>query len=96
MCIVVFRFHQLGAGMMLMPELMKQAEKAKSSGKPEDSAVIECPHCGYNASPASKFCANCGKQLGVKPRKAAQFCPNCGDKIDEGERFCNACGNKLD
>ncbi len=85
----------LGAGMFLMPELMRQADKAKSSGRPEETAVIECQHCGYDTSPAAKFCPNCGKQVGGRKRGAAQFCPNCGDKIDKGEKFCNACGNKL-
>ncbi|TFF90381.1 MAG: zinc-ribbon domain-containing protein [Promethearchaeota archaeon] len=84
-----------GAGMVLMPELMRQAEKAKQSSDPVQKAVIQCPHCGFDTSPASKFCPNCGKQMGVKSKRAAQFCPNCGDKIDEGEKFCNACGNKL-
>jgi membrane protease subunit (stomatin/prohibitin family) len=84
-----------GAGMVLMPELMKQAEKAKSSGKPEEKAVITCPKCGGHTSPAAKFCPKCGTQMGVKPKKALQFCTNCGDKIDEGEKFCSACGAKL-
>ncbi|MFW9921768.1 MAG: SPFH domain-containing protein, partial [Candidatus Thorarchaeota archaeon] len=78
-----------GAGMVLMPELMRQAEQAKSSGKPEDQAVITCPKCGNNTSPAAKFCPGCGTQMGVKPQKALQFCTNCGDKIDEGEKFCS-------
>jgi len=85
----------LGAGMFLMPELMRQANKAKSSGRPEETAVVECPHCGFDTSPAAKFCPNCGKQVGGRKRRAAQFCPNCGDKIDKGEKFCNACGNKV-
>jgi len=85
-----------GAGMVLMPELMKQAEKAKSSGAPEDQAVLTCPKCGGNTSPAAKFCPTCGTQMGVKPKKALQFCTNCGDKIDPGEKFCSACGMKLD
>jgi membrane protease subunit (stomatin/prohibitin family) len=84
-----------GAGMVLMPELMKQAEKAKSSGKPEDRAVLTCPKCGGHTSPAAKFCPTCGTQMGVRPRKALQFCTNCGDKIDEGEKFCSACGAKF-
>ncbi|NHJ39717.1 MAG: zinc-ribbon domain-containing protein [Asgard group archaeon] len=85
-----------GAGMVLMPELMKQAEKAKKSDTPEDRAVITCPKCGGHTSPAAKFCPACGTQMGVKPRKALQFCTNCGDKIDEGEKFCSACGMKFD
>ncbi|NHK30885.1 MAG: zinc-ribbon domain-containing protein [Asgard group archaeon] len=85
-----------GAGMVLMPELMKQAEKAKSSARPEDRAVLTCPKCGGHTSPAAKFCPTCGTQMGVKPRKALKFCTNCGDKIDEGEKFCSACGAKFD
>jgi membrane protease subunit (stomatin/prohibitin family) len=84
-----------GAGMVLMPELMRQAEKASKKEKPEDDAVIACPKCGGHTSPAAKFCPHCGFELGVKPRKARRFCPNCGDKIDKGEKFCSACGMKL-
>ncbi|MHA1211226.1 MAG: zinc ribbon domain-containing protein, partial [Candidatus Heimdallarchaeota archaeon] len=85
----------LGAGMFLMPELMRQANETKSSGKADQEAVIECPNCGNHTSPAAKFCPGCGTQMGVKPKKALKFCTNCGDKIDKGETFCSACGVKL-
>jgi membrane protease subunit (stomatin/prohibitin family) len=85
----------LGAGMVLMPELMRQADKAKSSGRADDEAVVSCPKCGGHTSPAAKFCPTCGTQMGVKARKALQFCTNCGDKIDKGEKFCSACGQKF-
>jgi len=84
-----------GAGMVLLPELMRQADKAKSSGKADDQAVVTCQKCGGHSSPAAKFCPTCGTQMGVKPRKALQFCTNCGDKIDKGEKFCSACGQKF-
>ncbi|MBN1328697.1 MAG: SPFH domain-containing protein [Candidatus Heimdallarchaeota archaeon] len=89
----------LGVGMFLMPELMRQAEKStsKSSGPiTEEQAVVTCPNCGINTSPAAKFCPGCGTQMGVKPKKALKFCTNCGDKIDPGEVFCSACGIKLE
>ncbi|MEA2070708.1 MAG: SPFH domain-containing protein [Asgard group archaeon] len=84
-----------GAGMVLMPELMKQAEKAKKSDKPEKEAVIACPNCGNHTSPAAKFCPHCGFELGVKPKKASKYCTNCGDIIEPGEKFCSSCGKKL-
>jgi len=84
-----------GAGMVLLPELMRQADKAKSSGRADDEAVVTCPKCGGHTSPAAKFCPKCGTQMGVKARKALQFCTNCGDKIDKGEKFCSACGQKF-
>jgi len=86
----------LGAGMVLLPELMRQADKAKSSGRADQDAVLTCPKCGGNTSPAAKFCPTCGTQMGVKPKNALKFCTNCGDKIDEGEKFCSACGVKFD
>ena len=82
----------LGAGMFLMPELMKQADKAKSSEKPEEIAVVQCPKCGHDTSPAAKFCPSCGTEMGVKPRKAAKFCTNCGTKVEGKSKFCSACG----
>jgi membrane protease subunit (stomatin/prohibitin family) len=85
-----------GAGMVLLPELMRQAEKSKSRGTGEDDAIMTCPKCGGHTSPAAKFCPTCGTQMGVKPKKALKFCTNCGDKIDPGEKFCSACGAKLD
>ncbi|MGC9777867.1 MAG: SPFH domain-containing protein [Candidatus Heimdallarchaeota archaeon] len=84
-----------GAGMVLLPELMRQAEKAKSSGKADEKAIVTCPKCGGHTSPAAKFCPKCGTQTGVKAKKALQFCTNCGDKIDPGEKFCSACGQKF-
>ncbi|MHA1630331.1 MAG: SPFH domain-containing protein [Candidatus Heimdallarchaeota archaeon] len=84
-----------GAGMVLLPELMRQAEQTRSRGTADKEAIITCPNCGAHTSPAAKFCPNCGTQMGVSPKKAQKFCPNCGDKIDPGEKFCSACGMKL-
>lgn len=85
----------LGASMVLFPELMKQAEKAKSSDNP-DAYLATCPKCGGKTAPGAKFCPACGTELGVKASKAGKFCTNCGDKIDPGETFCSACGVKLE
>lgn len=82
-----------GTGMMLMPELMKQAEKAKGSDNPDDH-LETCPKCGAQTAPGAKFCPNCGTQLGVRKRKAKRFCTNCGAELDKGAKFCSACGTQ--
>lgn len=56
----------------------------------ERKQVAQCPHCGAEASPTSKFCASCGQALAAK-----SFCPKCGAEAPAGTKFCPECGNNL-
>jgi class 3 adenylate cyclase/tetratricopeptide (TPR) repeat protein len=50
---------------------------------------VNCPNCGTENLPGSRFCNNCGERLAVA-------CPNCGTANQPGARFCNECGTVLD
>jgi class 3 adenylate cyclase/tetratricopeptide (TPR) repeat protein len=49
---------------------------------------VNCPNCGTENLPGSRFCNNCGERLAVA-------CPNCGTANQPGARFCNECGTAL-
>jgi class 3 adenylate cyclase/tetratricopeptide (TPR) repeat protein len=49
---------------------------------------VNCPNCGTENLPGSRFCNNCGERLAVA-------CPNCGTANQPGARFCNECGTPL-
>ena len=53
---------------------------------------MKCPKCGFENTPQSKFCCECGEKL-VKP--ATHVCPKCGEELVEQTRFCPACGWQL-
>jgi class 3 adenylate cyclase/tetratricopeptide (TPR) repeat protein len=47
-----------------------------------------CPNCGAENREGRKFCAQCGRSLGLT-------CPACGAANEPGERFCGECGEPL-
>ena len=50
--------------------------------------AINCPKCGKEIQPNSKFCPGCGNKI--------EFgCPGCKNKIHFGDKFCPKCGKKL-
>jgi len=51
--------------------------------------MVACPSCQAQVPAGSRFCNNCGAQLG--PRK----CPNCQTEAPQGAKFCGNCGTKL-
>ena len=53
---------------------------------------MKCPKCGFENTPQSKFCCECGEKL-VKP--ATHVCPNCGEELAEETKFCPGCGWQL-
>ncbi|MBV8553324.1 MAG: AAA family ATPase [Acidobacteriaceae bacterium] len=48
-----------------------------------------CPSCGAAASPAAKFCEECGTALPAR-------CPRCGSQVSRKAKFCPECGTALD
>src|SRR3990172_12922063 len=67
----------LGAGMVLIPQIMNQ------QGAPQAApvaALVICPKCGEKVPATSKFCPNCGTNL-TPPSQQAMTCPNCGKSI---------------
>src|SRR3989442_793409 len=47
-----------------------------------------CPSCGAENREGRKFCAECGRSLGV-------VCAGCGTSNEPGERYCGECGEPL-
>jgi membrane protease subunit (stomatin/prohibitin family) len=81
----------LGAGMVLIPQIMNQ------QGTPQAApvaALVICPKCGEKVPATSKFCPNCGTNL-TPPSENAMKCPNCGKSIPANSKFCPECGFKI-
>ncbi|MGQ9721185.1 MAG: zinc ribbon domain-containing protein [Candidatus Jordarchaeum sp.] len=59
------------------------------TGAPSPAVKVTCPSCGKQVPP-TKFCCECGSQMGHE-------CPNCGEPIptEVSGKFCPHCGQKL-
>ena len=67
------------------------AEPAGSAGE----APTNCPGCGAEQPPGSRFCNQCGAAIPEpKPAEApaSPVCMECGSELVPGSRFCNSCG----
>jgi class 3 adenylate cyclase/tetratricopeptide (TPR) repeat protein len=53
-----------------------------------DLAPVICANCGTPNEAGRKFCAECGKSLGVA-------CANCGTVNAAGVKFCGECGSAM-
>jgi RNA polymerase subunit RPABC4/transcription elongation factor Spt4 len=53
-----------------------------------DLAPVICANCGTPNEAGRKFCAECGKGLGVA-------CANCGTLNAAGVKFCGECGSAM-
>jgi len=81
----------LGAGMVLIPQIMNQQGAPQAA--PATTLVI-CPKCGEKVPATSKFCPNCGTSL-TPPAQNTMTCPKCGKSIPANSKFCPECGEKL-
>ena len=81
----------LGAGMVLIPQIMSQQSAPQVA--PAATLVI-CPKCSEKVPATSKFCPNCGTNLSP-PNQQAMTCPNCGKSIPTNNKFCPECGHKI-
>ncbi|MGD6852872.1 MAG: SPFH domain-containing protein [Candidatus Bathyarchaeia archaeon] len=82
----------LGAGMVLIPQVMNQMGGAPQAAPA--AALVICPKCGEKVPATSKFCPNCGTNL-TPPSQQAMTCPKCGKSIPANSKFCPECGEKL-
>ncbi|MCL2477557.1 SPFH domain-containing protein [Candidatus Bathycorpusculum sp.] len=85
----------LGAGMVLIPQIMNQqaTPQAAPVAAPATALVI-CPKCGEKVPATSKFCPSCGTNL-TPPSQQTMTCPNCGKSIPANSKFCPECGQKI-
>src|SRR5580704_7043218 len=49
---------------------------------------MPCSNCGAENRPGSKFCKQCGSELG-------RVCPKCAQPVDADASFCSECGAAL-
>ncbi len=80
----VITFLLSGAGSI--PEPVSAPWTPPASYPNLDKPYRICAVCGNDNPTGSKFCNQCGSQLG---------CPNCGAENPPGSRFCNHCGAAL-
>jgi membrane protease subunit (stomatin/prohibitin family) len=81
----------LGAGMVLIPQIMNQQGVPQAAPA---AALVICPKCSEKVPVTSKFCPNCGTNL-TPPAQQAMTCPKCGKSIPANSKFCPECGNKI-
>lgn len=82
----------LGAGMVLIPQIMNQQGAPQAAPA---AALVICPKCGEKVPATSKFCPNCGTNL-TPPSQQAIPCPKCGKSIPANSKFCPECGQKIE
>ena len=84
-----------GAGMVLVPPLFQTS----ASGTGMSVALIACPNCQAHIPSTSKFCPNCGQNIGAAPAQPSNVpirkCPKCDTVVPAGASFCQSCGTKL-
>ena len=81
----------LGAGMVLIPQIMNQQGAPQAAPA---AALVICPKCSEKVPATSKFCPSCGTNL-TPPSHEAMPCPNCGKSIPANSKFCPECGHKI-
>ncbi len=80
----------LGTGMVLIPQIMTPQGTTQAAPA---AALVICPKCGAKVPATSKFCPECGTQLGQV--EGMMNCPKCGKSIPANSKFCPECGNKF-
>lgn len=78
------RFMMLGVGSL--PEPVTASWDPPESLPSLQEPGTDCPLCAAHNPPGSRFCNQCGRQLG---------CPACGKVNRPGSRFCAQCGRSL-
>ncbi len=56
---------------------------------------INCPACGKQNNPGTKFCCECGGKLETPLQPQARICPSCKAVVGEGINFCCECGTRI-
>jgi membrane protease subunit (stomatin/prohibitin family) len=82
----------LGAGMVLIPQIMNQQAQQQPVAAPVTTLVI-CPKCSEKVPATNKFCSGCGTNL-TPPSEGTISCSNCNKAIPATSKFCPECGNK--
>lgn len=86
----------IGAGMVIIPPIF-YPPTSQTAGVPS-VALIVCPSCRAQIPSTSKFCPNCGNNLGSASRPSqipTKTCPKCGEQTSTTASYCPNCGEKL-
>jgi membrane protease subunit (stomatin/prohibitin family) len=79
----------LGAGLGMGMMLPGMLQKAFAEGQ-----AIQCPKCRAAVALGSRFCPNCGANIGsTAPDTMA--CPKCGQPVPSNSKFCPNCGAEI-
>ena len=60
-----------------------------------------CNDCGAASDRYTKYCINCGSEMGTpsiqaeKGKKTAMFCAQCGANLKIDSEFCERCGTRI-
>lgn len=79
-----------GVGIAMGSALGKAMQPSQGGGAPQQ--VVLCPKCGTQNIAGTKFCGNCGTNLGPV---ATINCPKCGAEMPSTMKFCGNCGSPL-
>lgn len=80
----------LGAGVGMGAAMAQMVTQAMQGGGQAAAATVACPQCRAQIPAGSKFCSQCGAELG-----ATNTCPECGAEVPAGAKFCSSCGKEL-
>ena len=83
-----------GAGMVMIPPLF---QPTPSNAGPSIILII-CPKCQAHIPSTSKFCPNCGQDIGSTSQPSnvpVRKCPKCDTVVATGATFCHNCGTKI-
>jgi len=84
-----------GAGMVMIPPLF---QPTPSNAGPSIILII-CPKCQAHIPSTSKFCPNCGQDIGSSSSQPSNVpvrkCPKCDTVVATGATFCHNCGTKI-
>jgi len=84
-----------GAGMVMIPPLF---QPTPSNAGPSIILII-CPKCQAHIPSTSKFCPNCGQDIGSSSSQLSNVpvrkCPKCDTVVATGATFCHNCGTKI-
>jgi RNA polymerase subunit RPABC4/transcription elongation factor Spt4 len=84
-----------GAGMVMIPPLFQTTP----GGGGMSVALIICPTCQAHIPSTSKFCPNCGQNIGAGQAQPSSVpvrkCPKCDTVVPTGAKFCQSCGASL-
>ncbi len=97
------RYENIAVKQAEIERIKAENEAEKAAEKPQEQPVVQQPEgvkclgCGAVNAPGTKFCAECGTKLEIRPPAEPQrtVCPSCNAQVAPGTKFCPECGMKI-